>query len=624
MSIASEKVLRDASPFRALPPPDKMSSGDIFRLVPRVWPFIRLFRRHLVYLALAVIPLLPGGLFSLALLGVFFDAVGQGNPLNRFQAWMLHVPMTADRHVILWHACVFTGVLTVITIPYAVALLAYGIWILQRMTNQFRVDLYSRLQELSLRFHSEEKIGDAIFRMFQDSAAIPHIINGLIIQPLHIVPVVLVNILVLAAFDYRVAAIAAALIPLELLVAAVFARPLRQAFLAERVATAQATTRIEETLASIKAVKAFGREAAESDLYAHDNWASFVAARRARMMFVLYRVLASTLRSLAYVGAVYFGAMQVLHGGVTGALRAVLSLGAFQGALWVFGGASSRVRNMTQMWGTLQDVGVALTRVFEMMDKLPEERVRTGSVVPPPPACDFAFEQVSFSYDARTEVLIGASFHAKVGEITAIAGPSGSGKSTLIALLLRFFDPTAGRLTLDGQDIRTFKLENYRALISVALQENPLFTATLRDNIVYGRVDGVDEEILHAIARAGLADFTRALPAGLATMLGEKGAKLSTGQAQRIGLARAFLRDAPILILDEPTSALDAATEDLVMRGIREWLDERPRERIVLLATHRRSTAMLADRIYQIAQGRLRESDDSAFDEPRIAEVSNG
>ena len=161
-------------------------------------------------------------------------------------------------------------------------------------------------------------------------------------------------------------------------------------------------------------------------------------------------------------------------------------------------------------------------------------------------------------------------------------------------------------------------------MISVALQENPLFTATLRDNIVYDHIDATESEILHAVARAGLAEFVRSLPAGLATVLGEKGAKLSTGQAQRIGLARAFLRDAPILILDEPTSALDSVTENLVMRGIREWIDERPRERLVLLATHRRSTAALADRIYQIADGRVSEADETAFDEARLAEVSNG
>jgi ABC-type multidrug transport system fused ATPase/permease subunit len=428
---------------------------------------------------------------------------------------------------------------------------------------------------------------------------------------------------VLAAFDYRVAAIAAALIPANLIIAWLFAKPLRRAFLAERVATAQATTRIEETLASIKAVKAFGREASESDLYALDNWGSFMAARRARMLFVVYRVVISTLRSLAYVGAIYFGALQVLHGGVAGAIRAAFSLGVFQGALWIFGGLSVRVRNMTNIWGTLQDVGVALARVFEMMAKLPEEKVRSGSVIPPAPASELRFKDVNFSYDGRSTVLSAVSFHAKVGEVTALAGPSGAGKSTLIALMLRFFDPAAGRISLDGHDVRDLKLENYRRMISVALQENPLFTATLRDNIVYGRIDATEAEILHAVARAGLAEFLRSLPAGLETVLGEKGAKLSTGQAQRIGLARAFLRNAPILILDEPTSALDSVTENLVMRGIREWIDERPRERIVLLATHRRSTAALADRIYQIADGRVSEADETAFDEARITEASN-
>jgi subfamily B ATP-binding cassette protein MsbA len=613
-----------AAAATAFPPPEELRSRDIFRLLPRVWPFILPFKRHLVYLGLAVVPGLPAGLFALALLGVFFDAVGGGKPLNLFQAWMLHVPVNADRHLILWHACVFTGVAGLLITPYGFGLIGYGIWILQRMTNQFRVDLYTRLQELSLRFHSEEKIGDAIFRMFQDSAAIPHVINGLVIQPLRVVPLVIVNIGVMAAFDYHVAAIAAALIPANFIIGALFAKPLRRAFLAERVATAQATTRIEETLASIKAVKAFGREASESELYSHDNWESFMAARRARMLFVVYRVIISTLRSLAYVGAVYFGALLVFHGGVSGAIRAVFSLGVFQGALWVFGTATARIRNTTQMWGTLQDVGIALSRVFEMMAKLPEEKVRSGNAIPAAPAGEFSFEQVSFSYDAKAAVLSGVSFRAKVGEITALAGPSGSGKSTLIALMLRFFDPVAGRIALDGHDIRDLQLENYRRMISVALQENPLFTATLRENIVYGRIDATEKEILHAVTRAGLADFVRSLPAGLDTVLGEKGAKLSTGQAQRIGLARAFLRNAPILILDEPTSALDSVNENLVMRGVRQWIDERPRERIVLLATHRRSTAALADRIYQIAEGRVSEADQRAFEDARSAEVSNG
>jgi ABC-type multidrug transport system fused ATPase/permease subunit len=212
---------------------------------------------------------------------------------------------------------------------------------------------------------------------------------------------------------------------------------------------------------------------------------------------------------------------------------------------------------------------------------------------------------------------------ARVGEITAIAGPSGSGKSTIISLIVRFFDPTAGRIMLDTEAIREFDLTAWRGMLSVALQENPLFTATIRDNVAYGRPNASTAEVAEAIHRAGLGDFVRSLPAGLDTMLGEKGSKLSFGQAQRIGLARAILRDAPILLLDEPTSALDVATEDAVMRGLRDWINEAPERRMVILATHRRTTASRADRIFLIADGRLMSANDSALDDPPTREVSN-
>jgi ABC-type multidrug transport system fused ATPase/permease subunit len=606
------------------PAPEQLRSRDVFRLVPHVWPFIRPLKRHLICLALGIVPGLPGGLIAFALLGVFFDVVGQGKPLNRLQTLMLQVPMNADRHVILFHACVFAAAGVAITMPYALGLLLYALWILQRMTNNFRVNLYAKLQGLSLRFHSEEKIGDAIFRMFQDSATIPQVINGLIIQPLQVAPLALVNIIVLAAFDYRVAAIAAALIPTYVVIGALFATPMRRAFLAERVATANATSCIEETLASIKTVKAFGREAAESELYSHMNWDAFMAARRARMLFVKYRMVIGIVRALAYLAAIYFGALHVLRGDVAGAIGATASLGVFQGALWIFGSQSGRVRNYAQLWGTLQDVSVAVARVLEMTAKLPEEKVRSGATIPAPPGVSLELEDLDFAYEAGAPVLKSANFSIHVGDITALAGASGAGKSTVVALMLRFYDPDAGRIALDGHDIRDFKLEEYRAMIAVALQENPLFTGTLRANLVYGRIDATENEIFQAVARAGLADFVRSLSHGLDTRLGEKGSRLSAGQAQRIGLARAFLRGAPILILDEPTSALDPATEHLVMRGVRDWIDERPRERMVLIATHRRSTAALADRIYRIANGRVTETDAAAFGQRAVAEASNG
>jgi len=607
----------------AFPDARQLRSRDVFRLVARAWPFIRPYRRHLVYLFLATLPALLGGLLALNLIRVFFDVVGHGAALTPLQAWMLRVPLHADRRIVLIHACIVGGVASVAGLAVIGLLLGYAVWILQRISNLFRVNLYTRMQELSVRFHSEEKIGDAIFRMFQDSAAIPGVINGLIVQPLIIVPAATASILYLLWYDYRMALIAALLIPANFLLAWMFADSMRAGFIAERETTAHATTRIEETLASIKTVKAFGTEAREAETYACDNWAAFIAARRARLMLARYRVMTNTVRGLAYVAALYFGATEVMAGGTAGLGHVAVSLGLFQGSLALVAGASARMRNLTNHWGSMQDVVVAISRVLEMLRLTPEQGVSGGRVIPPKSAALLTFDHVTFGYDPRTPVLSGVNLEARVGEITAIAGPSGSGKSTIISLIVRFFDPTAGRILLDAEPIRDFDLPAWRGMLSVALQENPLFTATLRDNLAYGRPNASTSEVAEAIRRAGLGDFVRSLPSGLDTMLGEKGSKLSAGQAQRLGLARAILRDAPILLLDEPTSSLDVATEDAVMRGLRDWVNEAPGRRMAIIATHRRTTASRADRIYHLAAGRLVAAAGSALDDGPVREVSN-
>lgn len=607
----------------AFPDARQLRSRDVFRLVARAWPFIRPYRRHLVYLFLATLPVLLGGLLALNLIRVFFDVVGHGAALTPLQAWMLRVPLHADRRIVLIHACIVGGVASVAGLAVIGLLLGYAVWILQRISNLFRVNLYTRMQELSVRFHSEEKIGDAIFRMFQDSAAIPGVVNGLIVQPLIIVPAATASILYLLWYDYRMALIAALLIPADFLLAWMFADSMRAGFIAERETTAHATTRIEETLASIKTVKAFGTEAREAETYACDNWAAFIAARRARLMLARYRVMTNTVRGLAYVAALYFGATEVMAGGTAGLGHVAVSLGLFQGSLALVAGASARMRNLTNHWGSMQDVVVAISRVLEMLRLRPEQGVSGGRVIPPKSAALLTFDHVTFGYDPRTPVLSGVNLEARVGEITAIAGPSGSGKSTIISLIVRFFDPTAGRILLDAEPIRDFDLPAWRGMLSVALQENPLFTATLRDNVAYGRPNASTSEVAEAIRRAGLGDFVRSLPGGLDTMLGEKGSKLSAGQAQRLGLARAILRDAPILLLDEPTSSLDVATEDAVMRGLRDWVNEAPGRRMAIIATHRRTTASRADRIYHLAAGRLVAAAGSTLDDGPVREVSN-
>ncbi len=607
----------------AFPDARRLRSRDVFRLVSRVWPFVRPYRRHLVYLFLLTLPALLGGLIGLNLTRIFFDVVGNGAALTPAQSWMLHVPLDADRRTVLIHGCVLGGIAAVGGLFVLGLLFGYGIWILQRISNLFRVNLYTRMQELSVRFHSEEKIGDAIFRMFQDSAAIPGVINGLIVQPLIFVPAALGTLLYLLWYDYRMALIAALLMPANLILAWMFADSMRAGFIAERETTAQATTRIEETLASIRTVKAFGTEARETENYARDNWDAFLAGRRARLRLARYRVMTNTVRGLAYVAAMYVGATEVMAGGTAGLAHVAVSLGLFQGSLTLFAHVSARTRNLADLWGSMQDVVVAISRVLEMLGQTPENSVASGHAIPPKSATALTFDHVTFGYDPRSPVLSDVSLEARAGEITAIAGPSGSGKSTIISLIVRFFDPAAGRILLDAAPIDGFDLPAWRGMLSVALQENPLFTATIRDNVAYGRPDSSAAEVAEAIHRAGLGEFVRSLPAGFDTMLGEKGSKLSAGQAQRIGLARAILRDAPILLLDEPTSALDVATEDAVMLGLRDWVNAAPDRRMVILATHRRTTAARADRIYQIAAGRLVAADGTELRDLPIREASN-
>jgi ATP-binding cassette, subfamily B, bacterial len=603
------------------PEPAELRSRDIFRLLSRAWPFVRPYKRHLIYLFLALIPTLPAGLFALFLIRILFDVVGHGHPLTPAEAHLLFVPVNAPRELVLYRACLVSGVVMMVGLPVAGFLFGYAVWILQRISNLFRVNLYARLQELSLRFHSEEKIGDAIFRMFQDSAAIPQVINGLVLQPLRWLPFAIANFFWLLLYSYPMALLAAILLPVEFSLAWVYSGKLRRKFLAEREAASLATTRIEETLASIKAVKAFGCEAIESTRYADDNWSAFLAARASRLLLARYRVVTNVARGLAYVGAIYFGARQVLEGGTSGLTNALVSLGLFQGSMAVFGRLSVRSRALANLWGSLQDVGVAVSRVLEMLAKPIEEKVASGTAMPPAAPHTLRFNHVSFGYDPRAPVLRDVNFAAKAGEIVAIAGPSGSGKSTIIALLLRFFDPGAGTISLDDVPIDQFDLAAWRGVVSVALQDNPLFTASIRANVAYGRQDASEAEIATALAIAGLGEFVRSLPAGLDTTLGEKGSKISTGQAQRIGLARAIVRDAPILMLDEPTSALDAATEEAVMRGIRAWVAERSGRRMVIIATHRRTTAVRTDRVYRIAGGSVAESDDVSLEAPAAPEA---
>jgi ABC-type multidrug transport system fused ATPase/permease subunit len=589
----------------AFPDPHDLTSRDVWRAVGRLWPFVRPYRRQLGALVLLALPALPTGLAALMLIRVAFDVVGQGRPLSAVEAFLLWLPVHAAREAVLWRLCVMTYIATLIAAPYGAVLLIYATWLLQRVTNRFRVDLYGRMQARSLRFHGTATIGDAMFRMFQDSAALPQLLRQLVFEPLRLLPFALFNLGVLAFYSPLIALVALAVLPADLALAWYYGGRLRRAFLRERAAMAQATARLEATLASIKAVKACGRECDEAERYARDNWQAFMAARGARLMLARYQVATHLVRGLAYIIVLAVAVRPVLSATAVGVLGSALTVGAFAGLLRVFHRVNRSLQHIMDQWGSAQDVVVGIARVLEMLHTPPEEALARGTQRPPPVTAGVTFDGVTFGYEPRTPVLTGASFEAPAGAITALVGASGAGKSTILALLLRFYEPQQGAIRLDGVPVQAYDLGAWRAMLSVVLQDHPLFSLSLRDNVVYGRADASDSDILRALARAGLGDFVRALPHGLATVLGEHGATISTGQAQRLALARAFVRGAPILLLDEPTAALDAATEAVVMRGIRDWLQECPGQRLAIIATHQRTTAAQADRIYRLVAGTI-------------------
>ncbi|MEN8161232.1 MAG: ABC transporter ATP-binding protein, partial [Myxococcota bacterium] len=410
------------------------------------------------------------------------------------------------------------------------------------------------------------------------------------------------------AFDWRLGLALLLLVPPLLGLGVALSRRLRVAFRRARERNSDLTSRIQETLAGIRVIKAYGGEGFEQGRFETASVGAFSAAFEARALFGFLGVALFWVTAIGIILAAGWGALQTARGEALhafgAAATAVWTLGLFNYFKVRFGDGGSSLRRAFRTWGEAQDVVIGLDRVFELLDLEPEVKNAAHPVRFPPLERGVRFEGVRFRYQADRPALERVDFEAPVGNVTAIVGPTGSGKSTLMALLLRLFDPEQGRILVDDVDVRDVDLDALRANVAVALQENLLFGASVRDNIRYA-VPNASDEAVRAAARVACADaFIEALPEGYDTLLGERGTKLSTGQRQRLSIARAVLKDTPILILDEPTAALDAQTELSVLESLARWGEGR----LIFLITHRLSTIRRADQILLLADGEIAEA----------------
>lgn len=594
----------------------------MIRLFARCLWLLLPLRKHVVALcagiALLTMALIPVGLI---LLDLFWTRALQGTPLPSEQAALLGLDPASAVHVaaltpelrrLVARRTVLAGVAALVLFaPVAIFLWYYQVWILQRLNQLLRVRLLERLQVLSLRFHNESAVGDALYRITQDSAMVTALVDVLLLTPLSAVGGYGIALALVTVIDPRLGLLLlAAWIP-ALAVAGLYWAPLRRDFRHARATNAALTARVQEKVAGMRVIKAYGAEVEERKRFEEASRRAFAAAFAARQRFTAYGILlfASVASILAAAsawaaletraGAELFAARFFAISGVAG-----WNLGVFQFFKERFGDGTNQVRRLLRTWGRAQDVAAGLERTLAILDLEPEVKDGPGALDLPALQDGLVFRDVSFRYHADRPVLEGVNFKVPRGTVTAVVGRTGAGKSTLLSLALRLFDPTEGSVEIDGIDLRRLRLASLRANVAIVLQEPFLFGTTIRENIRYA-VPAASDSAVRAAAHVACADeFIEKLPLGYETLLGERGTKLSSGQRQRLAIARAVLKDTPLVLLDEPTASLDVETEERILRNLATWAAGRA----VLMVTHRLSTARHAGRIVVLDRGRVTES----------------
>ena len=460
---------------------------------------------------------------------------------------------------------------------------------------KLRTDLYAYLQSLSLKYHDARRSSDSSFRVAYDSQSIQTIYNKGFTNIFGSVVTLIGIFLVMIRIDWQLALLSLAVVPAIVVAIYFFAHRIRRHSTSIQEQESALLAQAQEGLSAVRMVHAFGREEWEVQQFHLQARQSLHANLRLTLTNVNSALVISTLMAMGTAAMYYLGTLHVLAGTLT--LGSLIMFSAYLFMLY------QPLESLTYTAWAMEGATAGAKRCFEVLDREDDVIDAPNALAITETAGSIGFQKVSFGYTPGQPVLHEIDLSIAPNQVVALVGGTGAGKSTLLSLVPRFYDPNEGCVTLDDRDLRQITKKSLRDKIAIVLQDTLLFSTTMRENIAYGRPDATEDEIREAAHRAQADEFISRLPAGYDSPVGERGGHLSVGQRQRIGIARAFLKNAPILLLDEPTSALDPTTEAAIMETIKDLIHGRT----TLIVTHRLATIHGVDRIVVLEHGRVVE-----------------